>query len=138
FSAWQAGGRGRISADALDEARTLFHAIVDRALAHLPDAEAGLERTRLVGSPAATGLGEAAFRMEAERPAGVVERLLEHRLDGELAVRTPAGVRRIALRGKADRLDMLEDGTFRLVDYRLGWPPNRARSLQLAIYGLCA
>ena len=32
------------------------------------DAEAGLERTRLLGSPAAAGLGEAVFRMEAERP----------------------------------------------------------------------
>ena len=40
------------------------------------------------------------------------------------------------LRGKADRVDLLENGTFRLVDYKLGWPPQRARALQLPIYGL--
>jgi RecB family exonuclease len=44
----------------------------------------------------------------------------------------------VAVRGKADRLDLLDDGTFRLIDYKLGWPPNRARALQLPIYGLCA
>jgi hypothetical protein len=43
-----------------------------------------------------------------------------------------------ALRGKADRVDLLEDGTFRLIDYKLGWPPNRARALQLPIYSICA
>ena len=35
-------------------------------------------------------------------------------------------------------MDLLEDGTFRLIDYKLGWPPNRARALQLPIYALCA
>jgi RecB family exonuclease len=44
----------------------------------------------------------------------------------------------VRLRGKADRVDLLEDGTFRLIDYKLGWPPNRTRALQLPIYGLCA
>jgi RecB family exonuclease len=33
---------------------------------------------------------------------------------------------------------LLEDGTFRLIDYKLGWPPNRARALQLPIYSICA
>jgi RecB family exonuclease len=44
----------------------------------------------------------------------------------------------VSLRGKADRVDLLEDGTFRVIDYKVGWPPNRARALQLAIYSLCA
>jgi RecB family exonuclease len=44
----------------------------------------------------------------------------------------------IHLKGKADRVDLLEDGTFRLIDYKLGWPPNRGRALQLPIYSLCA
>ena len=51
---------------------------------------------------------------------------------------TATGPRTIPLRGKADRVDLLEDGTFRLIDYKLGWPPNRARALQLPIYGICA
>ena len=50
----------------------------------------------------------------------------------------PSGPRVVALRGKADRLDLLEDGTFRLIDYKLGWPPDRGRALQLPIYGICA
>ena len=84
------------------------------------------------------GLGEAVLRMEAERPAAVVERLLEHRLDGEFTMHIDGATRRVALRGKADRLDLLEDGTFRLIDYKLGWPPQRTRALQLPIYSLCA
>jgi RecB family exonuclease len=138
FSAWQGAGHRAITRQNLDDARELFRAVVDRALERLPAAEAGLERTRLLGSPAAAGLGEAVFRMEAERPVAVVERLLERRLDGEIEVVTADGPRRIALRGKADRLDLLADGTFRLIDYKLGWPPNRARALQLPIYSLCA
>jgi RecB family exonuclease len=138
FAQWQAAGRGAITAANLDAARTMFRATVDRLLEQLPDAEAGLERTRLLGSSAAAGLGEAVLRMEAERPVAVVERLLEHRLDGAISIATASGSRVVALRGKADRLDLLEDGTFRLIDYKLGWPPDRNRALQLPIYGVCA
>src|SRR6185436_2508606 len=106
-------GHRAITPRNLDVARDLFTAVVDRALERLPAAEAGLERTRLLGSPAAAGLGEAVFRMEAERPVAVVERLLEHRLDGEFTFDTTDGPRKVALRGKADRVDLLVDGTFR-------------------------
>ena len=116
----------------------MFTAVVDRALERLPAAEAGLERTRLLGSPAAAGLGEAVFRMEAERPIAVVERLLEHPLRGDFTIATADGPRTIPIRGKADRLDLLADGTFRLIDYKLGWPPQRTRALQLPIYSICA
>ena len=104
----------------------------------LPEAEAALERTRLLGSPVAAGLGEVVFRMEAERPAEVVERLLEYRLKGEFGFTGPRGDRTIALRGVADRLDLLEDGTFRLIDYKLSSAPNKSRALQLPIYGICS
>ena len=76
--------------------------------------------------------------MEAERPVAVVERLLEHKLEGRFTVRTESGDREVALKGKADRLDLLSDGSFRLIDYKLGWPPDRNRALQLPIYSLCA
>jgi RecB family exonuclease len=42
------------------------------------------------------------------------------------------------LKGKADRLDLLADGTFRLIDYKLGRPPTLSKALQLPIYALCA
>jgi RecB family exonuclease len=138
FDAWQRAGNRAVTPANLDAAREMFTAIVDRALEHLPIAEAGLERTRLLGSSAAAGLGEAVLRMEAERPVAVIERLLEEKLTGEFTFATAEGPRTIALRGKADRLDLLEDGTFRLIDYKLGWPPQRGRALQLPIYSLCA
>jgi RecB family exonuclease len=140
FASWQAAGYGAIAPDNLDAARTMFAAAADRVLAGrgLSDAEAGLERSRLLGSPAAAGLGEAVIRMEAERPTPVVKRLLEHPLEGEFVFATADGPRRIRLRGKADRLDLLGDGTFRLIDYKLGWPPDRSRALQLPVYSLCA
>lgn len=138
FRDWQAAGMGAIDAKTIDRAWAMFEGVVDRALARLPEAEAGLERTRLLGSSAAAGLGEAVFRMEAERPVAVVERLLEHKLEGRFTVRTESGDREVALKGKADRLDLLRDGSFRLIDYKLGWPPDRNRALQLPIYSLCA
>jgi len=138
FKEWQELGRREITAANLPDARELFTSVVDRALARIPEGEAALERTRLLGSPAAAGLGEAVFRMEAERPVPVVKRLLEVKLDGPLTIQTEAGPRTIQLRGKADRLDLLGDGTFRLIDYKLGWPPDRGKALQLPIYALCA
>ncbi len=138
FKEWQASGRRTITPQNIQEARQAFADVVEQALTRLPDAEAGLERTRLLGSPAAAGLGEAVFRMEAERPVAVVERLLEHRLDGPVEIKTDTGTRVVQLKGKADRLDLLEDGTFRLIDYKLGWPPQKARALQLPVYGLSA
>jgi ATP-dependent helicase/nuclease subunit B len=138
FREWQEAGHRGVTRENLDAARDLFSAVVDRALEDLPPAEAGLERTRLLGSPAAAGLGEAVLRMEAERPVPVVGRLLEHDLRGEFTFTTADGPRTIALAGKVDRLDLLDDGTFRLIDYKLGWPPDRRRALQLPIYALCA
>jgi RecB family exonuclease len=138
FDAWQGAGLRAITSANLDDARTMFTAVVDRALGELPQAEGALERTRLLGSPAAAGLGDAVMRMEAERPTPVVERLLEYELKGEFAIRTADDERTVALRGKADRLDLLADGTFRLIDYKLGWPPDRRKALQLPIYSICA
>jgi RecB family exonuclease len=138
FRRWEAGGHHAVTPDNLADARALFEVVVDESLGVLSDAEALLERTRLLGSSAAAGLGEAVLRMEAERSVGVVGRLLEHKLEGEFTVFTTSGPRAVRLRGKADRIDLLEDGTFRLIDYKLGWPPNRARGLQLPIYSLCA
>jgi len=50
--------------------------------------------------------------MEAERPVAVVERLLERRLDGAFSIATADGRETIALRA-SDRLDLLDDGSFR-------------------------
>jgi RecB family exonuclease len=138
FGAWQRQGRRAIGVDNLEAARELFAVVVDEQLKTLSEAEAALERTRLLGSPVAAGLGEIVFRMEAERPVEVVERLLEYRLKGEFTFAGPRGARTVALTGVADRLDLLEDGTFRLIDYKLSSPPSKSRALQLPIYSICA
>jgi RecB family exonuclease len=138
FTRWRDSGGRAISLDNLEEARAMFVEVVEAHLQALPETEAALERTRLLGSSAAAGLGEAVLRMEAERPIGVVDRLLEYSLRGDFTFQTEAGARTFSLKGKADRIDLLADGTFRVIDYKLGWPPNRTRALQLPVYALCA
>jgi RecB family exonuclease len=138
FTRWRDSGRRAISTDNLEQARAMFVEVVEAHLQALPETEAALERTRLLGSSAAAGLGEAVLRMEAERPIGVVDRLLEYSLRGDFTFQTETGPRTFSLKGKADRIDLLADGTFRVIDYKLGWPPNRTRALQLPVYALCA
>jgi RecB family exonuclease len=45
--------------------------------------------------------------------------------------------RRVRLRGKVDRVDLLEDGRFRLIDYKNGKLPEAAQTIQLPIYAAC-
>ena len=138
FKRWQASLHQAITMENIDAARAMFAEVVEERLRSLSDTEAALERTRLLGSAAAAGLGEAVLRMEAERPVPVVDRALEYWMDGEFSFASDAGPRTVFLKGKADRIDLLADGTFRLIDYKLGWPPDKSRSLQLPIYALCA
>jgi RecB family exonuclease len=140
FERWQQEGHQAITPATLDTARSLFAEVIDRVVQKwaLSETEAAMERTRLLGSPVAAGLGETVFRMEAERPVPVVDRRLEHKLKGEFTFQTGTGRRRVHISGKADRIDLLADGTFRVIDYKLGWPPSKGRALQLPIYGLCA
>ena len=91
FKRWQEEGHQAITPVTIDLARSVFQNVVEKCLERLSDTEAALERTRLLGSPAAAGLGEAVLRMEAERPVPVVARLLEHRLKGDFAFDTAGG-----------------------------------------------
>jgi RecB family exonuclease len=138
FTRWQERGHRGITPDNLDAARALFAEVVEEKVRPLSESEAALERTRLLGSTVAAGLGEVVFRMEAERPIEVVERKLEERFGGEFEFTGPNGLRRIAIKGVVDRIDVLADGSFRLIDYKLSSAPSRDRALQLPIYGLCA
>ncbi len=135
FSAWQRAGHGTITAERLSDARTLAHAIAEQHLATLPASDASLERTRLLGSPVAAGIIDVVLRMEAERPVPILERRLEHELDGRYQFRGPEGPREVSIRGIADRIDLLADGTFRIVDYKSSKP---ATTLQIALYATCA
>ena len=134
FAAWQARGRTAITPDVLDQARALALEVMESHLARLPAADAALERTRMVGSPVAAGLIDVVFRLEAERPTPVVERRLEHAIDGLYTFGGADGPRQIEVRGIADRIDLLADGTFRVFDYKSGRPGSM---LQLAVYAVC-
>lgn len=134
FERWGRTGRGAIDATNLADARALFAEVTEEHLRSLPEAERPLERTRLMGSIAGAGLGERAFRFEASRSASIVERLLEFPLDG---LYEPGG-RAVRLRGTADRIDVLADGTLRLLDYKTGKASSAKDTLQIPVYALCA
>jgi RecB family exonuclease len=138
FSAWHASGGRAITAANVADALTLFGRIADAQLETLPEGDRALERTYLLGSAAASGLAERAFAFEIEQGGEIIERLLEHGLEGPFEFRSADRVRTLHLRAKADRIDLLEDGTLRVIDYKLGRAPKQSRALQLAVYGVCA
>jgi RecB family exonuclease len=138
FRRWRAEGRGTMTADALAEATAMFREVAEAQLSALPEGDRALERTYLLGSAAAPGLAERAFAFEVEHGVGVVERLIEYQIEGTFVFDGPGGPRRIAVRGKADRIDVLADETLRVVDYKLGRAPKTGRALQLPIYGVSA
>jgi CRISPR/Cas system-associated exonuclease Cas4 (RecB family) len=124
--------------DNMAGALSLFERIAEEQLATLPESDRALERTHLLGSAAAPGLAERAFAFEVEHGGEVIERLLEHELEGAFTFTTAAGPRTVRLRAKTDRIDLMADGTLRVVDYKLGKAPKPARALQLPVYGVCA
>jgi len=138
FRAWDREGRGTITAGNLGDAVARFAAVAEEELARLPPADRALERTYLLGSAASAGLAERAFAFEIEHGVPVAERLLEHPFDGAYVLAGEDGPRPVHIRGTADRIDVLADGTLRVVDYKLGRAPKPARALQLAVYSACA
>jgi RecB family exonuclease len=138
FTEWQQAGNGAITTANVGDALARFDEVAERRLAELPEADRALERTLLLGSAAAAGFGERAFAFEIEDEVPVVERLLEYELEGRFQFNGPDGPRQATLRSKSDRIDLLADGTLRIVDYKIGRAPERKRALQLPIYGACA
>ena len=138
FAAWQDRGRVAIDSGNIGEAVALFEEVAEAHLALLPEADRGLERTYLLGSAVAPGLAERAFAVDIEGEVPAVERLLEYEFDGPFRFEGAEGSRTVHVRGKADRIDLLPDGSLRVVDYKLGRAPKPARALQLPIYGICA
>lgn len=140
FERWQAAGERAITPDTVDRARALVTVVVDELLPQLRERDRSTERRRLLGTTVSIGLCEQVLQLELERPGAVVERLVEFAIDGEWRFTgndadTPRAVR---VRGTADRIDLMADGTLCLVDYKSGQAPDRSRAVQLPIYGVCA
>jgi RecB family exonuclease len=137
FEEWNRRGQRAITPENLPDARAIFRDVIEPLLQKLPQDEAAVQRTRLLGSAADEGLAEAVFQIEAEWQTPVVDRLLEHALNGEFEIQAESETRRVFLKGKADRIDLLADGTFRIIDYKLGYAPDRKLALQLPVYSVC-
>ncbi len=138
FAAWQAAGHASITAGLLPVAHELFDTIAAPALATLPPGEAAIERLRLFGTAGSPGIARRVLAMEVERGGVVVDRLLEYELDGAFTFTAADGrTRLLRLRGKVDRIDLLSDGTFHLIDYKTRNVPDLKRALQLPIYSVC-
>jgi RecB family exonuclease len=138
FREWQASGRQTITTSNVADAHALFARVAEERLATLPEADRALERTHLLGSAAAPGLAERAFSFEIEQGGAVIERLLEHALEGTFVFRSGDAERQVQLRAKADRIDLMDDGRLRVIDYKLGKAPKPSRVLQLPVYGVAA
>ena len=136
FLAWDAEGRATITPDRVDAARQMFAGVAEPLLARLPESDAALERTRLFGSAISVGIVDVVLGLEAARPIEVRERWLEHRFEGDFSLGGDG--RRIALKGVADRIDLLAGSRLRVIDYKTGYAPNPRRALQVPIYALCA
>jgi RecB family exonuclease len=140
YAAWQRQGHGAITSGTLLAALDLFTSIAEAALARLAEPDRTLERMRLLGSIVARGMAERVFELEALSGRPVKERLLERELAGPFVfpVRHGFATRTIEIRGKADRVDVFEDGSLRVIDYKLGRMPDLESSVQVAVYAHCA
>jgi RecB family exonuclease len=138
FAEWKDAGHGAITADLLPEAHRRFDALADAALATLPAGEAAIERLRLLGAAGTPGIARRVLALEAARGAVVVDRLLEYEIEGAFTFTAADGrTRTLPLRGKVDRVDLLSDGTFHVIDYKTRAVPDPKRALQLPVYSVC-
>ncbi len=138
YAGWQAAGQGAVTPANLDQALDRFGALVEAALGELPPVDRAVARAWLNGSAAAPGLAEQLFQLEIGQPLAIVERLVEVRLERTYPVDDRGARRTVRVRGTADRIDLLADGTFRIVDYKTDRAPRRDRALQLPVYARCA
>ena len=137
FEAWDARGLGTITVERIDEARQLFHQVAEPLLTRFPEAEALLERARLFGSAASVGIVDVVLGLEASRQAPVRERWLEYRFDGAFSLGGTGGLA-VPIRGVADRIDLLDGGRLRVVDYKSGYAPQpEARVAGADLRALC-
>jgi RecB family exonuclease len=137
---WQAAGFGAITAETLPDALDRFAALARTSLAGLPAADRALEEVRLLGSIAARGLAERVFELEIDAGGRISHRFLETDLRGPFTFPRLNGLdqRSIHIRGKADRIDVLESGGLRVIDYKLSKAPDPETSIQIAVYAHAA
>lgn len=135
YARWRPPETGALD---VEDARRLFVLVAEEHLASLTEADAVIERARLLGSAAGPGVASIVLGLEAESPTKVVERHLEFSLRGDAVVRGPDGPRTVSLRAVADRIDVLPGSSFRVIDYKLTTAPDRKNAVQLPAYAAAA
>jgi RecB family exonuclease len=140
YAAWQKDGYGAITMANLPDALQRFTALTHDVLNSLPSADRVLEEARLLGSIVSRGVAERVFELEIDAGVEVESRLLEYELRGTFSFPRPGHltVRDVEIHGKADRIDVLQDGSLRVVDYKLGRMPEVESSIQIAVYAHAA
>jgi ATP-dependent helicase/nuclease subunit B len=140
YREWQAGGGTSITRANLRDAVALFERLARAALTRLPAGDRALEEARLLGSLVTPGLARRVFDLELGGTEGVSERLIEAVLDGTYVFPQMSGwkQRTVEIRAKADRVDVFEDGSLRIIDYKLGRAPDRDSTLQVSVYAHAA
>jgi ATP-dependent helicase/nuclease subunit B len=139
YRAWQLSPGGTITPANVPAAVQAFTRLTHEALAMLSPADRALESDRLLGSIASAGVAARVFEHEAASGGRIVAREIEQSLTGMFTFPYLGGFgqRSIEIRGKADRIDVFDDGSLRVVDYKLSRPPD-AESVQIAVYAHCA
>lgn len=129
----EAWGRRPIAAATWADARSLAVAIVEEALMTLAPRDRPVERARLLGSASREGLVDVVLALEASSPARVTVRRTEQRLvaAGPCVEGTTAPWELV---GQVDRIDELDDGCLRVLDYKTGRLDEAGRWLQLPLY----
>ena len=128
FEAWdrERGGTDHVGPDRRG-ARRSFADVAEPLLARLPEADAALERARLFGSAISVGIVDVVLGLEASRPAEVAERLARVPARRRIRARRSTMAARVALKGVADRIDLLAGDRLRVIDYKSGYAPNAKR-----------
>src|SRR5690606_29114152 len=91
-------------------------------------------RLRLRGSAAHAGIIDRVLSIEVDRDDAILNRLIEYALDDVFEFRHGEGTRAVRLRAKIDRVDVLADGTFRVIDYKSRLLPDTRQTVQLQVY----
>ena len=134
WAAWQADGEQAITPANLDRALDRFQALADDEVRAAPAADRAIVRTWLCGSAAAPGLAEQLCRLELAQPADVVECLVDLQVEEACEATRGEDALGVRVHGTVDRVDLLSDGTFRVVDYKAGRAPTADQALQLAAH----
>jgi RecB family exonuclease len=139
YQAWQRSPGGTITPAEMPTAVQTFTRLAHEALASLSPPDRALEADRLLGSIASPGVAARVFEHEAAAGGRIVAREIEQSLTGAFAFPYLGGFgqRAIEIRGKADRIDVFDDGSLRVLDYKLSRPPDK-ESVQIAVYAHCA